>query len=70
MKSKKIEYKTFEQHAMDKLREIEPATRKQWALARGFNTRNAFQSIIKRCLELKLIEINEIRKPYIISTKK
>lgn len=55
--------KTFEQIVIDKLKEIEPATQKEWASAMGYTTKN-FWYIIKKLKKLDLVEIDTSRQPY------
>ena len=59
-----LEFKTFEQMAIEKLTEIEPATRQQWALAMGYNTRNSMQYVANRCVKNNLVIVDKTKKPY------
>ena len=65
-----MEFKTYEQIAVDKLKEIEPATRKQWGIAIGHTTRNSMQRIANKCVKLNLVIANKTKKPYIYTINK
>ena len=56
--------KTFEQIAIDKLKEIEPTNMTKWAQALGYKTHNAFWRILKRLVKDGLIIEDTIKKPY------
>ena len=58
-----MEFKTYEQMAIEKLREIEPATRKMWALALE-DSYHTMQNVSRRCERLNLIIVDKRKKPY------
>ena len=46
--SKKVKFRTFEQMCLEKLEEIEPATRKDWAIAMGYKDSKAMFHVFKK----------------------
>ena len=61
--------KTFEQIAIDKLKEIEPTNMTKWAQALGYKTHNAFWRILKRLVKDGLIIEDTTRRPYKYTVK-
>jgi len=56
-------FKTFDQMCLDKLKELGTATQKEWAVAMGYDTRNAFWRTVKLFVKKGLV--TEIKKrPY------
>ena len=58
--------KTFEEMVIDKLREIEPATQKEWALAMDYTIKNvkSFWIHIQKCKKLGLVKVDTTSQPY------
>jgi len=55
--------KTFDQMCLEKLTELGPSTRTEWALAMGYNSPNAFWNVIKNFLRDNLIVKNNKIRP-------
>lgn len=54
--------KSFEDIALTKLKEIEPASKKEWSIALGYKTPNAFHhTFMKLKKEKRIIQINKGR---------
>lgn len=64
--------KTFEEIALDKLKELEPATQKQWAEALGYNTQQAFYHTFNKLRKSgQIIEAKNVRpRKYKINDRK
>ena len=62
--------KTFEQIAIDKLREIEPTNITKWAEALGYKNGNAFWHTLKKLVKEELIIEDTTRRPYSYTVNK
>jgi len=68
--TKKPKMRTYDQIAIDKLREIEPTTSTKWAQSLGFNSNKAFWWTLKQLMKTGLIVVDTTKKPYKYSVVK
>jgi len=62
--------RTFEEIAIDKLKELGSATRKEWARSLGYKTPNAFYYTLKKLIENRQVIENRHHRPFTYTVNK